>query len=240
MTTLTQTYLDQVLGQEIGLDRRPSLANEAADKIRDMILLEKLPPGAILPEQKLSAALKISRTPLREAIRILSNEGLVVFHARSARVANPSVADIEQYMNVLGALEGLAGSQAAVHATDAELTHIKLLCEFMTHNRDQMDPLTSFNKDMEFHTSIIKAARNAPLLETHRQYNARLWRARYISSQRKTGTEITRQEHIAIVEALLRRDAAATSASMVQHLHTGVHNIRQVYAEKTTTHPDTP
>ena len=232
MSASATAYLDQVLSEELQLTRRPSLANEAADKLRDMILLEKLPPGAILPEQKLSAALKISRTPLREAIRLLSNEGLVDYQGRSARVANPSIDDIEQYMNVLGALEGLAGSKAAVNASDSELTNIKLLCEFMLQKRGQMQPLLAFNKDMEFHLSIVQAARNAPLIETHRQYNSRLWRARYISSQRQTGYQVTEQEHVAIVEALMRRDATATATAMVKHLQTGVQNIRQIMQEQ--------
>ena len=85
---------------------------------------------------------------------------------------------------------------------------------------------------MEFHLSIVQAARNAPLIETHRQYNSRLWRARYISSQRQTGYQVTEQEHIAIVEALMRRDATATA--MVKHLQTGAQNIRQIMQEQSS------
>ena len=137
-------------------------------------------------------------------------------------------------MNVLGALEGLAGSKAAVNASDSELINIKLLCEFMLQKRGQMQPLLAFNKDMEFHLSIVRAARNAPLIETHRQYNSRLWRARYISSQRQTGYQVTEQEHVAIVEALMRRDATATATAMVKHLQTGVQNIRQIMQEQSS------
>ena len=82
--------------------------------------------------------------------------------------------------------------------------------------------------------SIVQAARNAPLIETHRQYNSRLWRARYISSQRQTGYQVTEQEHVAIVEALMRRDATATATAMVKHLQTGVQNIRQIMQEQSS------
>jgi GntR family transcriptional regulator, rspAB operon transcriptional repressor len=67
--------IKELLDSEMAISRRPSLAEEAVDALRTMILLEKLPPGSPLPERDLSDALKISRTPVREAFRQLEVEG---------------------------------------------------------------------------------------------------------------------------------------------------------------------
>jgi len=101
---------------------RKSLAEEAADALHNLILLEKLAPGAAIPERELAEALGISRTPLRDAMHLLAIEGLVEYSAtRRPRVANPSIEELTQNLAVLGALEALAGQEACAHATDAEI-----------------------------------------------------------------------------------------------------------------------
>ena len=120
--------IKELFDTDAALQRRPSLAEEAADTLREMILLEKFPPGTALPEADLSTALGISRTPLREAIRLLEVEGLVEYtDTRRARVADPSLEELAQNLMVLGALEGLADEQACEHATDAQLEAIASL-----------------------------------------------------------------------------------------------------------------
>ena len=95
------------------LKKTSNLADKSADLLRGMILLEKFPPGMPLPERDISTALGISRTPLREAIRLLEREGLIEYSAsRRPRVANPSIDEIADYLRVQGALEGLAGELA--------------------------------------------------------------------------------------------------------------------------------
>jgi DNA-binding GntR family transcriptional regulator len=211
--------INELLDSSVTLQRRPSLAEEAADTLREMILIEKFPPGTALPEVDLSAALGISRTPLREAIRLLELEGLVEYtSSRRARVADPSLEELRHYLMVQGALEGLAGEQACLHATDAELAEISALNTQMVDAPVDTDPLESFRVDMAFHCAIVKAARNPPLIETHRQYNARLWRARFISSRRRLGRDRESATHQDIVDALLARDQKATATALRKHL----------------------
>ena len=89
---------------------RRSLASEAADVLREMILLEKLTPGLPVPERDLAEALGISRTPLKEALLILKSEGLIVHSAtRRSSVADPSLEEVSENLIVLGVLEALAG-----------------------------------------------------------------------------------------------------------------------------------
>jgi DNA-binding GntR family transcriptional regulator len=193
-----------------------SLAEEAASDLREMILLEKLPAGTALTERDLSNALGISRTPMREAIRILANEGLVEFSAsRRPRVADPSI-----------------GELACVLASDEDLENIKFLNEQMINRNGKDDPVTAFNRDMEFHKAIVAASRNAPLAMTHASYNARLWRSRFMSSQRKVSRDSTTAEHAQIVEALMRRDEHGTAEALKHHLATAVVNIKKALRER--------
>ncbi len=218
--------LKSIVSSSATMARPASLAEEAAAALREMILLETLPAGTALPERDLSGGLGISRTPLREAIRILANEGLVEYSAsRRPRVADPTLAEITDYLRVQGALESLSGELACAVASNAELDRIARLNEEMLERNGKDDPVTSFKRDMAFHRSIVAASHNGPLSETHATYNARLWRARFMSSQRRQGRESTRAEHEQIVAALLRRDAEATATSLKNHLATAVGNI---------------
>nr|WP_306269424.1 GntR family transcriptional regulator [Pararhizobium sp. IMCC3301] len=227
--------LKGLMQTEGGLSRSLSLAEDAAQTLRSMILLEKLPPGISLPERELSEALGISRTPLREAIRLLANEGLVQFTAaRRPFVANPTLDEINNCLRVQGALEAVAGELACVRASDGELQEIAKINQAIAEiNTDDGDgKLAGFQADMRFHEAIVRAAGNPPLAETHAAYNARLWRVRFLSSQRRAGRISTRQEHSDIVAALLARDARAAARALKAHLKTAETNIAQALSER--------
>ena len=218
------------------LKRRTSLADETAEILRGMILLGKLPPGTPLPEREISAALGISRTPLREAVRLLEKEGLVEYSpSRRPSVANPSLHEITNYLRVQGALEALGGELACANATDDELTAIARLNEEMQDLSGKDDPLTSFKRDMAFHSAIVAAGHNEPLSETHATYNARLWRARFLSSQRESGRESTQNEHQTIIDTLMTRNPEQTAAALKRHLNTAVINIANALRDSSPT-----
>lgn len=209
-----------------GIGPRRSLAERAADTLREFILLGKLPPGVAVPERELADALRISRTPLKEALRILENEGLIVYGpTRRPRVADPSLEELAQNLAVLGALEALAGELACKNATDAEIAGAAGLEERMRLADEGTESLQFFRWDMEFHQTIVRAARNAPLLESHRTYNARLWRARFISSKMRTARDGTLGQHVDILSALQARDAPACASHMRLHLEATIANI---------------
>ena len=218
--------LKDLVDAQGGLLRRPSLAEDTAQTLRGMILLEKLPPGTALPERDLSQALGISRTPLREAIRLLAGEGLIQYTAaRRPFVADPSPDEINDCLRVQGALEALAGELACTEASTQPLEEIAQINANIVDTRNDDTRLSAFQADMRFHESIVKAAKNPPLAETHAKYNARLWRVRFLSSQRLDGCENTQWEHHEIVEALVARDAHRTSCALKTHLITAEKNI---------------
>ncbi|EEW58562.1 transcriptional regulator, GntR family [Ruegeria sp. TrichCH4B] len=211
---------------------RATLVEIAADKLRELILLEKLPAGAHISERDLAAALGISRTPLTKALTILEQDGLVEYSVtRRPQVANPPIEEIEQNLVVMGALEALAGELACALITDAEIAHVVDCQRRMEDGAGTLPPLESFQLDMQMHEAIVQASRNAPLIDTHRKYNARLWRARFQSSQRRSGRTQTLAEHRAIVDALSRRDAKTTSDALRHHLASAVANIRNALLE---------
>jgi GntR family transcriptional regulator, rspAB operon transcriptional repressor len=227
LTPLKNPHLHLIELEPIG--GRTSLANEAADRLRDLILLEQLEPGAPIHEGKLAEALGISRTPMRDAVRLLETEGLIEFTAtRRPYVANPSLESIAQSLNVLATLEALAGEQACRNATDDEIEQIQGLYRTMIETSDDDRPLDFFRTDMAFHSAIVAASRNQPLAETHRQYNARLWRARYLSSRRRLNRPRTLAQHQDIYEALAARDGAACARALRIHLDATVSNITAI------------
>ena len=208
---------------------RKSLAERVADELRDLVLLEKLAPGVSIPERETAEALGVSRTPLRESIRILAAEGLVdVAPNRPPRVANPSLLELGNLLKVQGALEALAGELACKEALNSQIEEIIELEAKMKSTSDKSEPLEFFQLDMKFHTLIVAASCNAPLVATHQTYNSRLWRARFISSRRRVNRPGTLQQHSSIVQALESRDGPACAKALKTHLEAGFDNIKSV------------
>lgn len=218
---------------------RRTLAEEAADNLRELILLGELKAGTPIPERDLADAMGISRTPLRDALKVLEAEGLVEYSAtRRPRVADPSLDELTQYIRVLGALEALAGETACNEASHAEIAEIVALGRQMSEGTDSLLPLEFFQLDMRFHGAIVEASRNEPLIETHRQYNARLWRARFISSQRAERRANTLTEHARIADALIRRDHSEIRAALREHLGSTIINIASALEADDTSSKD--
>lgn len=134
-------------------------------------------------------------------------------------------------MRVQGALEALAGELACTHASDADLAEIERINASIKEARNSEGKLEAFRRDMAFHAAIVAAANNAALAETHATYNARLWRVRFLSSQRDAGRDATRQEHLDIVQALKARDPVAARRALKLHLQTAEKNIAASVAE---------
>lgn len=195
------------------------LANDIARRLRRDILQGRLAPGASIKERDNAAEMGVSRTPLREAIRILAVEGLVELRpARSPIVAVPSIQQVSDDVEVLLAVEKLSGELACQRATEAEIDAIEAILDDMAARFDSEDPLLMFETDMSFHAAIARAAHNAPLAEIHRTFLARLWRARYLSAIRRRNRARVVDQHRGIVNALRARDIAATRAAIGLHL----------------------
>ena len=128
-------------------------------------------------------------------------------------------------MKVLATLEALGGELACTFADEAQLKAISKLNQRMDEESGKASSIDFFKTDMNFHTSIIAASGNAALMDTHAKYNARLWRARFLSSRHMLGRTTTLQQHQDITDALLARNAAQAAAAMRAHIETAIENL---------------
>jgi DNA-binding GntR family transcriptional regulator len=198
---------------------RATLPQNAAGQLRQMIFDGALAPATRLNERVLCERLGISRTPLREALRMLAAEGLVrVEPNRGAIVAPIERADIEATFEVLGALEGLAGELACARITEAELAEIKALHFEMRAHHARGDRAAYFAANQAIHARIAAAGGNAVLAETFEKLNARVKRVRYAANLGRARWDKAIAEHDEMIAALNARDGRALRAILESHL----------------------
>ncbi len=184
-----------------------------------MILEGELAPGERLNERALGERLGISRTPLREALRMLASESLVrVEPNRGAAVAPLDRKDIENTFEVLAALEGLAGELAAARITQTELAEIKALHFEMRAHHARGDRAAYFAANQAIHARIARAGGNDVLGETFEKLNARVKRVRYAANLSRQRWDKAVDEHDRIVAALEARDGPALREILEAHL----------------------
>ena len=198
---------------------RQVLHHEVAVRLRQRIVEGHLAPGAKLNERELSESLHVSRTPLREAIKMLAAEGLVeLLHNRGAVVVQMTQQDVADTFEVIAGLEGQSGALAAQRITDGELAEIRALHYEMLAAYTRRDLPTYYRINAQIHTLINAAARNPVLTQTWRTVNARLQAMRFRSNVDEAKWKRAVDEHKRMVELLAQRDAAGLQALMVQHL----------------------
>ena len=148
--------------------QEPILAEQIAKELRRDILRGNLAPGDSLKERDKAAEMGVSRTPMREAIRILAQEGLVQLRpARSPIVARPDVKEVTDDVEVLLAIEKLSGELACRRATDDDIAGIAEIVQQMVDNFDTLDALELFEIDMSFHLSAVQRRNRASVIEHH-------------------------------------------------------------------------
>ena len=195
------------------------LHQEVATRLRQRIVEGLIAPGAKLNERELSQLLQVSRTPLREAIKMLAAEGLVeLLPNRGAVVASMSEQDVADTFEVIAGLEGQSGEFAAQRITEPELAeiralHYELLAAFTRRNLS-----TYYRLNAQIHTLINAAARNPVLTQTWRNVNARLQALRFRSNFDGAKWQRAVLEHERMVELLAARDAEGLRRLLVQHV----------------------
>lgn len=205
------------------------LAENIANQLRRDILRGKLRPGAPIKERDNAAEMGVSRTPMREAIRILAKEGLVNLRpSRSPLVAEPSLKEVMDAIDVLTALEVLSGKLACRNATEADLEEIRGIHAHMAKIYDDADSLDLFEVDMSFHRAIARASHNALLAESHQAYLARLWRVRYLTASLRHNRARVLNQHGAILEGLQQRDLDKVTAGIGLQLEGLAQSVTQV------------
>ena len=198
--------------------RRP-LHEEATDRLRDLIVQGRLVAGARLNERLLTSQLGVSRTPLREAFKVLATEGLVeLLPNRGAIVSQLDAVRLSETLAVMGALDALAGELACANATDAQVNEIRALHYEMLAYHARGDLAGYFKFNQAIHLKIVKYSGNAVLYNTYRQLNGAMQRARYMANLSQERWDAAVREHDEILAALGARDVKRIRALLAEHL----------------------
>jgi DNA-binding GntR family transcriptional regulator len=199
----------------------PSLHDEIVSRLRDHIVEGNIADGGRVPERQLCEMLGISRTPLREALKVLAAEGLVeLLPNRGARVRRLSERDLDELFDVMGGLEALAGRLACEHISDAEIAEIERLHYEMYGFYLHRDMHGYFTVNQLIHRKIVDASRNATLKATYANFAGRIRRVRYSANfarKRERWGEAMR-EHETMLDALRRRAGGELGDILFNHL----------------------
>lgn len=198
-------------------------AQRVLDELRDMIVKGDLAPGSRIVERTLCAQLHVSRTPMREALKLLEIDGLIeISQNRGARVLEFTPAEALELFEVLASLEGMAAEMAANRmssetAADLAAQHEAMRAHYAARNRDAY-----FDCNSVIHETIVEAAGNRTLLTTWHSLMRRAQRGRYVAIVSAARWHQAMEEHEALMTALAARDAAEAGRVWRLHLlHTG-------------------
>jgi DNA-binding GntR family transcriptional regulator len=198
---------------------RRSLHDEVALRLREMLVEGRIAPGAKLNERELCTLLSISRTPLREAIKLMAAEGLVdLLPNRGAVAVRLSESDVVHAFEVLAELEGMSGELAAQRITDFELSEIRALHYEMLACFTRSDLSGYYRLNARIHAAINSAAKNPLLTKTYREINARVQSLRFRTNQNQPMWKLAMKEHGQMLDAIVARDPSAARRILVEHL----------------------
>ena len=200
-----------------------------------------MPPGSRVPEKDLCAEFGVSRTPLREALKVMASEGYVVLLPnRGARVAKMTARNLEELFEVCGGMEALAGELACQYATDAEIAEIKALHDRMAEFYAARDLAGYYPLNRAIHEAIVRATHNSVLMNLYENVSARIRRARFVVPMPPDHWQLAMAEHEAILNALQRRDAAMLSSILKTHLRNKCEQVERAGFAESDEPPPVP
>lgn len=208
----------------------PTDAAKAYRVIKEKIITLQLVPGAVIQDAELMQELGIGRTPIREALKLLEAEKLVVtVPRRGIFVAPISITDLQQVIEVRLELEGLALRLACERANAEDMVRLEKYYDALAGNDIHALPTRErLELDREIHMELAKAAHNAFLfVEVERFYDLarRLW---YYTLGRVRPSEVNIRSHQDIIQAVLFRDAVTAEQLMRQHILEFQHTVKEV------------
>lgn len=203
--------------------RRRSLHEEVADCVRTMIIEGELKEGQRIHEPELCKQLDISRTPLREALKVLHSEGLVTIEPnRGAWVATITPEEIREHFEIISSLERRAAELTAVKASESDLARLSKLQDKLERHYQARERNEYFETNQHIHRLIIELAGNDTLTQLHHQLMNRVSRGRYLAIGMQHRWEESVDEHRALLDALRARNAELAGRILAEHvLHTG-------------------
>ena len=198
---------------------RSGLHEEAAQRLRSLIIRGDLAPGEALVESDLCDALGVSRTPLREALKLLAAEGLVELRPnRSSIVAPIRREEIDDLFEAVAGIERIGAELAAVRMTARDHEKLLNLQERMERHHDRGELREYFELNQQIHLFILGAARNGALKSTHDALMARVERARFFALSSRERWDESVEEHRRIMDALVAREGGKAGQLLASHV----------------------
>lgn len=196
----------------------PTNADIAYQIIKEKIITIEMPPGSTIQESELMKQLNLGRTPIREALKQLETDKLVVtVPHRGTFVADIQITDLHQIYEVRVYLEGLCARLAAERATRAQVEELKSCCQKM-QNPDQAETRALILVDRQFHRLLAQAAHNrfiADEVEVFYNLALRLW---HLSLHKVTSIDLDTERHSAVLEAIKGGQGSRAEELMKQHI----------------------
>jgi DNA-binding GntR family transcriptional regulator len=198
---------------------RHSLHDVLVERIRDMIIEGQLEAGSRIHEGQLGLALGVSRTPLREALKFVASEGLIdLVPGRGGLVRRLTPQDVRNMLDVLTALETLAGRQACRNATDTQIAAVRHLHDRMMGFYADRQRLEYYKLNQAIHSAIAALSCNDFLASMHASIQSRLKRIRFIGNETPEHWAGAVREHGEMIAALERRDEDALTEVLTRHV----------------------
>jgi DNA-binding GntR family transcriptional regulator len=201
------------------LSRKIPFARQVANTLRDMIIRGEVQPGGRIIERALCEQLRVSRTPLREALKLLEVEGLIeISQNRGARIMSFTQAEARNLFEVIAGLESLAAELAVtrIGATDLALLdgmHERMCAHYARREKDPYFELNSL-----VHDEIVRLSGNPVLVATHASLMLRARRGRYMAILDPRRWQESVEEHEAVMAAFHARDPEQARLVWRRHL----------------------
>jgi DNA-binding GntR family transcriptional regulator len=212
-----------------------ALFEEVDERIRQRIFSRELKPGERIDEQALARDFGISRTPLREALKVLQNEGLVkLVPRRGCFVAKLSERDLNEIYDMVSLLEGACAARAAVAASAADIARLQRITQRMAQAAAEQNYKRYFEANLAAHEMVQEIAGNQWQKNVIQYLRSMCRLSPYVSVGKIPGRlEESLREHEELLAAIEARDAARAEAVMRNHIERTRAALRQLMEEET-------
>ena len=204
-----------------------SLADQVFENIENDILSETYKKGEILTESKLSAALGVSRTPIREALRRLEQEHLIEETGKGAVVIGITEDDLEDIFLIRTKLEGVISKIVAANHTEEELNKLRKIVELQEYYTSKGDPDGIKQMDNNFHEALYRMGKKNIFYEILVSLHKKIQKYRRAAVTNQSRAEASVAEHRAIFEAIAKGDAEMAYELSVKHVENAFNHIKR-------------
>ena len=211
-----------------------SLTKLIAEELKEAIVTGTLKPGERLSEPQLATSLKVSRVPLREALRRLEAEGYVTFLPNEGvAVSKPTLEEVGEYYSIASVLEGLAARLAVAHAQPEEVARLRELHQLLKEAYRARDTERYLAANSRFHRYIAELADNERLYRLIDQMRQEIRKTRILALQLPQRLDYSMREHDQIMDAFLKKNSELAEATVIRHLQNQMEALKKMLGGST-------